>query len=50
MDAFINDVMNLTDTMQEHWREKGAELLKENALRIESYIEEEVKSKAYLKH
>ena len=37
-DAFIRDVGSLTETMEKHWREKGAAQLKEHALNIEVYI------------
>ena len=48
-DAFIRDVGALTETMEKHWREKGAAQLKEHALKIEAYIADEMKTKADLK-
>jgi hypothetical protein len=48
-DTFIRDVGALTETMEKHWREKGAVQLKEHALKIEAYIAEEMKTNEVLK-
>ena len=48
-DTFIRDVGALTETMEKHWREKGAAQLKEHALKIEAYIAEEMKTNEVLK-
>ena len=48
-DTFIRDVGALTDMMEKHWREKGAAMLKEHALKIEAYIAEEMKTNEVLK-